>query len=141
MLWPWLLNLCHTVGPGPWELTLCLPHFCYPCERETEPMWVLCLFAGGVHGGVPSPPEAPAVLATSLPLRHCLSQCLLAAERHRDPDNSYKEKHFSGLVYSFRGLVHSQHGGRQAWCWRRSGEFYIRISGGRERATGPGLGF
>jgi hypothetical protein len=31
-------------------------------------------------------------------------------KRHYDQGNSYKRRHFTGVVYSFRGLVHYHHG-------------------------------
>jgi hypothetical protein len=33
-----------------------------------------------------------------------------AVKRHLDHRNSYKEKHLTGAIYNFRGLVHFHHG-------------------------------
>jgi hypothetical protein len=46
------------------------------------------------------------------PLPPCLSHCCIAVKRHQDQSNSYKRKHLTGrIVCSFRGVVHSYHGG------------------------------
>ena len=60
-------------------------------------------------------------------------------KRHHDQGNSYKTNHLVGkLAYSFRGLVHDHHGGKQSDLaleqWQRALHpvFTVGKGGGKE---------
>jgi uncharacterized membrane protein YhaH (DUF805 family) len=74
-----------------------------------------------------------------------VSQCSIAVERLHDHGNSYKRKHLIGVglhseVKTIIIISGSMVAHRQTWCWKNVLDMDQQTAG-REKDTGPGLGF